>query len=327
MKQLLNIGIKIIGIICLIATIIIAIIAYTHKIEILPTYLAIIFCGILFESYRISKGSKSILYVLLCAYFISLVVFFPNVGKGVYHFEERIKRLPYVLCFSYLIILIASHKKIIIPRLTEGVTLLLSVSFIYWLSGKQLLNFETWDSSIITIVTLLFSLISVINGLFLVKLSKLNRLILSIWSTIVVFVIGVDNLMDLMGYVSFDDHNGFSDTFKIAIQYFLFGMSSIYLAQNFFLLLLLVPSKEDKDDILFYENIRDHYGRYSESQVKRFFSIFCILYCFVLFYLNQKMKILPVNTIIWIVTFTFPVILNIMIKINDKIRKSKSIDF
>lgn len=325
MKQLLNIGIKIIGIICLIATIIIAIIAYTHKIEILPTYLAIIFCGILFESYRISKESKSILYALLCAYFISLVVFFPE-GKGVYHFEEKIKRLPYVLCFSYLIILIASHKKIIIPRLTEGVTLLLSVSFIYWLSGKELLNFETWYSSIITIVTLLFSLISVINGLFLVKLSKLNRLILSVWSTIIVFVIGVDNFIDLMGYVNFDGHNGFSDTFKIAIQYFLFGMSCIYLVQNFFLLLLLVPSKEDKDNILFYENIRDHYGRYSESQVKRLFSIFCIIYCFVFFYLNHTIKILPVNTIIWIVTFTFPIVLNIMVKINDKIKKSKSID-
>ncbi|RXM53578.1 hypothetical protein BOQ64_04295 [Chryseobacterium sp. CH25] len=117
----------------------------------------------------------------------------------------------------------------------------------------------------------------------MVKLSKLNRLILSIWSTIIVFVIGVDNFIDLMNYGSFN-HHGFSDTFKMAIQYFLFGMSSIYLVQNFFLLLLLVPSKEDKDDILFYENIRDHYGRYSESQVKRLFSIFALyiaLYSFI----------------------------------------------
>ncbi|MBD8083097.1 hypothetical protein [Chryseobacterium caseinilyticum] len=324
LKQLLNTGIKIVGIICLIATIMISITAYTQKIEIIPTYLAILFCGILFESFRISNKSKSIFYVLLYAYFISLIVFFPDQGNDAYHFEERIKRLPYVLCFVYLIILVASHKKIIIPRLTEGVTLLLSVSIIYWLLSKQLLNFETWYSSIITIVTLLLSLFSVINGLFLVKLSKLNRLILSIWSTIIVFVIGVDDFIGLMDYISFDDQNGFSDSFKIVIQYFLFGMSSIYLVQNFFLLFLLIPSKEDQDNILFHENIRDHYGRYSESQVKRLFSIFCIIYCFVFFYLNHILKILPINTIIWIVTFTFPVVLNVMIKINYK--KSEFID-
>ncbi|KQS90059.1 hypothetical protein ASG21_13930 [Chryseobacterium sp. Leaf394] len=127
-----------------------------------------------------------------------------------------------------------------------------------------------------------------------------------------------------MDYISFDDQNGFSDSFKIVIQYFLFGMSSIYLIQNFFLLFLFIPSKEDQDNILFHENIRDHYGRYSESQVKRLFSIFCIIYCFVFFYLNHILKILPINTIIWIVTFTFPVVLNVMIKINYK--KSEFID-
>lgn len=304
----------------------ISITAYTHQIEIIPTYLAIIFCGILFESFRISNKSKSIFYVLLCAYFISLIVFFPDQGNDAYHFEERIKRLPYVLCFFYLVILVTSHKKIIIPKLTEGVTLLLSVSFIYWLSYKQLLNFETWYSSIITTVTLLFSLIPVINGLFSMKLSKLNRLILSVWSTLTVFVIGVDNFIDLMRYDSFNEYIGFSDTFKIAIQYFLFGMGSIYLVQNFLLLILLIPSKEDKDNARFDENIRDHYGRYSESQVKRVYSIFCILYCFAFFYLNDKLKILPVNTIIWMVTISFPIVLNVLIKINSKIIKSKSID-
>lgn len=320
LKHLLNSGIRIIAIICLIATIIIAITAHTRKIEILPTYLGFILCGILFESVRISKNSKSILYVLLCAYFVSLIVFFPNQGKSVYDFEYRIKTLPYALCVIYVIILIASHKKIIIPKLTEGITLLLSVSFIFWLSNKQLLNFDTWYSSIITVVTLLFSLISVINGMFSVKLSKLNRLTLSIWSTIIVFAIGVDNFIDLMAHISFDTQNSYSATFKIAIQCFVFGMSSIYLVQNFFLLTFLIPSKEDKDNVRFDENIRDHYERYSESQVKGLSSIFCIIYCCLFYYLNNKLKILPLNTVIWIVTFTFPLILHV-IKISHKISK------
>lgn len=77
----------------------ISITAYTQKIEIIPTYLAILFCGILFESFRISNKSKSIFYVLLYAYFISLIVFFPDQGNDAYHLKKELSdyRMFYVL--------------------------------------------------------------------------------------------------------------------------------------------------------------------------------------------------------------------------------------
>ncbi len=204
-----------------------------------------------------------------------------------------------------------AYKEKVTAKLTEGITLLLTISFIYWLIDLNLLNFGKWYNILIVVITFIFSLNSIANAILNIKLTKTNRLWLSIWSTIIVFIIGIDNVIGVYNNGDIDANNFLSDNLFIGLQYFLLGISSVYIMQNFVLLSGFLPSKNGNYKRDLSENIEDHINRYSDNQVNTLSSIFCIIFTTSIFYANSKMEILPRNTMIWLVIILFPIVLNL----------------
>ncbi|WP_312553262.1 hypothetical protein [Empedobacter brevis] len=307
----LSIPFLILGILCLAFTFYIG---YRNSIadrKLLSVSLFALFLGVLIESFRISKNWKYVLYKFIGSYAFSLLAFLPGKKERIYNFENHIEFWPYFFLFFYLLISAMAYKEKVTAKLTEGITLLLTISFIYWLIDLNLLNFGKWYNILIVVITFIFSLNSIANAILNIKLTKTNRLWLSIWSTIIVFIIGIDNVIGVYNNGDIDANNFLSDNLFIGLQYFLLGISSVYIMQNFVLLSGFLPSKNGNYKRDLSENIEDHINRYSDNQVNTLSSIFCIIFTTSIFYANSKMEILPRNTMIWLVIILFPIVLNL----------------
>jgi hypothetical protein len=101
----------------------------------------------------------------------------------------------------------------------------------------------------------------------------------------------------------------------IGLQFFLLGVSCIYIIQNFIMLMGFMPGRGTFFNKQYFRDIKelkkDHVKRYSDRQVKILHSFFCILFTGTIFLLNYHYQILPRHVAIWIVFVIFPFILDI----------------
>lgn len=172
-------------------------------------------------------------------------------------------------------------------------------------------------------MALIFSVYSILNAFTNIPLTRKNRLILSIWSTIIMFAFAVDNIIRVFSNEDIEITKYSSQGFYIGLQYFLLGISAVYLMQNFILLLEYVPSRDGNYRRYLMENNENHINRYSDKQVITWQSLFCILYTGIIYGFNYKCQILPRHTAIWLVFFTFPLILQLMGIISVKINTNR----
>ena len=125
------------------------------------------------------------------------------------------------------------------------------------------------------------------------------------------FAFAVDNI-----YRVFDnpdiESTYLSDGLYIGLQFFLLGVSAVYIMQNYMLLAAFLPSKNGNYRRDLKENKKDHIDRFSDEQVLTGHSILCILYAVTFYGLNYKYQILPRHTMIWLVFLTFPLFLRLI---------------
>ena len=276
--------------------------------------------GILLESYRITKNWKIVLSKSAIAYFFSFIAFLPGKRETNYNFDNHIELWSQAFLLGFLLISISMFKEKTISKLTEGLTLLFSLSFLYWSLdiGFFSLDFEHWFFSFLQLISVVFILFSLINAFTKITLSKTNRLWLSIWSTIVMVIISVDNVFAIYGKGDLETSRYFSDNLLLGIQYFLLGISAIYVFQNLILLTGFLPDRTQVYPKTLKETLKDHVERYSEEQVSPIDSLICVLYCGVFYYLNYSFSILPRNSMIWIVIISFPLFLMLLNKFKNK---------
>jgi hypothetical protein len=103
-----------------------------------------------------------------------------------------------------------------------------------------------------------------------------------------------------------------SEGLIIGLQFFLLGVSAVYIMQNYMLLITILPSKNGnyKREIKKYK--QNHLERFSENQVSSQHSILCIFYTLSFYGLNYKFQFLPRHTMIWFVFLTFPLFLKLI---------------
>lgn len=267
-----------------------------------------LFLGLIIENYRITKNWLYLFYNFFGTYFLSLAWFLFNRKLKI---EQIIEFWPFFFIGIFLLISVAFYSEKLIQKITEGFTLLLSLAFIYWLIEKGIFNFNTFSNSILTLLTVFFSGFSIFNSLSYVELNKSKRLWLSVWTTIIILVISIDNAISVLKN-TYNDYIPIYENLFLALQYFLLGISSVYTAQN----LNLIYSLLDKDTRR--KAKRHHTQRYSETQVSIRDSLFCIFFSVLIYFLNYRFNILPKNLIIWSVIFIFPYLLNILGKDNLK---------
>ncbi|MDP4202816.1 MAG: hypothetical protein Q8861_08985 [Bacteroidota bacterium] len=278
-----------------------------------------LFAGLLFESFRISDNWKTVIGIFCGAYLLSLFCFLPGKHEFDYNFENHIEIWPYSFIFLFALIFAIIHKDRVTAKLTEGTTLLLSISLIYWAFDYGLMNYHNWFSISLMTLGFLLATFSIINALTHIRLSRTNRLVLSVWSTVIMFAFAIDNIIRVFCNPSIESSPYLSESLYIGTQYFLLGVSAVYIMQNYMLLVAFLPSRNSnyKDDLR--ENKEDHINRYSDKQINIGQSIFCIIFTVTVYWLNYKFQFLPRHTMIWLVFLTFPMILYVIRLFNRQI--------
>ena len=276
-----------------------------------------LFAGLIFESIRVSDSWKIVAGIFAGTYLFSLISFLPGKREHVYNFENHIQNWPYFFIFIFALFFGIAHKDKVTAKLTEGITLLLSISLIYWAVDYGFTNYHNWFSISLMTIGLFLSIFSIVNALTHINLSRTNRLTLSIWSTIILFAFAIDNIFRVFRNPDIESLY-FSDGLYISLQYFLLGVSAVYIMQNYLLLVAFLPSKNGNYKQDLKENKRDHIERFSDEQVNIGQSLFCIVFTVTVYWLNHKFQILPRHTMIWLVFVTFPYILQLLPFLNRK---------
>jgi hypothetical protein len=283
-----------------------------------------LFGGLLFESIRVSGNWKIVATIFIGSYLFSLLSFFPGRREHAYNFDNHIAGWPYVFIIIFTIFFVVINKNKVTVRLTEGITLLLSIAMVYWVLDYGFINFNSKISVILITIGFLLSVFSIINSLTNIRLSKTIRLILSIWSSIVMFAFAIDNIYRVFNNPDIESSKYLSDGLFTGIQYFLLGVSAVYIMNNYLLLAGFLPNKNSNYKKDLKENIKEHIERYSDEQVSNKYSLFCIVYCGAIFLLNYKYQILPRHTMIWLVFLTFPMIIKVISFYNSHINHKPS---
>ena len=271
--------------------------------------------GVLFESFRIADNWKTVVYIFIGATALSLLSFLPGKRESNYVFENHLETWPYIYLLLFALCSTVWHNEKTIAKLTEGITLIQSISIIYWLVDYGVTNIDSLFIKVLLIIVLIFSAFSFFNALTFFVLSRTTRFALSIWSSIIMLLFAIDNIYRVYQNEDIETSKYFSQGLYIGIQFFLLGVSSIYIIQNFIMLFGFLPGKQSFFNARYFSEVRalrnDHVERYSDEQAYILHSILCILITGSLYYFNYKYHYLPRHTAIWLGFILFPLLLRV----------------
>lgn len=309
----INIALILVGLFVLSMTIYIGYYLNLSQRRLIPISVIAIIAGIIFEGIKLSEKWWNVLLTALCSFIFSFLAFLPIKSENGYNFENHIEMFPYWFIVLFAIFSIAFHGDKVIPTLTEGITLLHSIAVIYWVLDYNFIHTNNLFLKLAMIIGVLFSLYSIFHAFTYVNLSRTSRLILSIWSSIIMMLFAVDNIYRIYQNEQIENTADVTHGIYIGLQFFLLGVSCIYIIQNFYMLICFLPSKGTFFNPQYFHNLtelkNDHIKRYSDKQVNILHSICCILFTGTIFSLNYYFQFVPKHIAIWIVFVTFPLIL------------------
>lgn len=276
----------------------------------LPASLLALFCGLFAQYRRITRRWTTVFWTALIALGLSYLAFLPGKRERFYDVDAHIQLWPYAFCGFFLLIAIIEHKKLVTPRLHEGMTLLQTLALTYWtLEAVGLQAIGPWITAFLVILVL-FGLYVVAHAFLPITLSHGHRLALSLWSSAIMFFLAVDSIRNVYGLGYIEES---SDGYAIALiisNHFLLGVSSLFMAQNTMMLLGFLPGKGRFFNAAYHretrELIADHIDRYAEHQVPFGLALFSAVYAVGLFALNHHFGFVRSSFAIWTVFVTFP---------------------
>lgn len=300
---------------------------YISERTLIPVSIFTLIIGVIFQTKRLTKDWKIIFTAGITSLIISFFSFLPGKTEYEYNFENHIEIWSFVFLIFFLCFITIFAKEKVIPKLTEGITLMQSMATIYWVADYGLWETQNLFLILLMIIGLFFSLFSIFHAFTHTELTRANRLALSIWSTIIYVAFAVEHIYNVFENEKIENSQSFISGCYIAIQYFLLGISGVYIVQSYIMLVGFIPAKgtllngQYRKD--FKELKNEHIERYSIEQIDILHSLFCVIFSGGIFYLNYEYKIVPRNIAIWIVFFCFPFILYIYeyLKINYKLSK------
>ncbi len=285
-------------------------------------YILPLFFGLIFEYYRIIQKWNVVLGTALASFMLSFTAFFPFKNQSQYLIEPHIEVWPFYFLGSFLLIAVCIGE--VKKPLTEGITLIQSLAIIYWIFDFGLVQNNSIFSKILIGLGLIFCLLSFLNAFTYLILSDFNRLLLSAWSSIIMFIFSVDNIIRVYKNESIENISVLSQQAYVIIQYFVLGISSIHIVTNFIGLVAFIPlplKERFFNSQYFYDLKTLHIERYSEKQVSILESSICLILLSCIFYINYQFQFLPRNFITWISFIIIPMILSIFRNIRKQNRK------
>ena len=138
-------------------------------------------------------------------------------------------------------------------------------------------------------------------------------------------IFAVDNIIDVFNQPDLNATLNNNQMIDIGVKYFLLGVSSLYMMQNYLLLIAFIPGKKDKYSTdserisaaarELEQSRQDHLSRYSDDQVPFSLAVLCILYASSIFGINYFYNVVSKQSAIWLVFFSFPLIISGLKKI------------
>lgn len=283
---------------------------YSHEQRLIPFYFMSLFIGIFYSSYILTKQIDSILLCTTIAYYASFLTFIPKLNTE-YNLDSRISTWPYVFLFIYLAIITVNFKKITIPKISEGLSFLFSISFLYWLYDLNMWSLATAFATPLRLIISLYVGFSVFHAFTQFKLNSIVRFILSLGTTGIVILLANHNILALYQRGDLLQQTTLLEELSIAIQYFLLGTSSIFLFTNVMLIIKFLPNKHTRNYINDLKEVfNDHIERFSQSQLTISEALLSLIITTSLFYLNHHYQWFPATTMIWMIFIILPLIMN-----------------
>ncbi len=265
-----------------------------------------IILGVLFENRRLGSDWKSIFEKTAISLVLSLVA--SLCIEGIQNFYQLIS-WPYIFIISFTVLSVIYQDNKLVPKITEGITLLQSISVIYWVIDIGFLNSQSFVAYGTMAIGLLFCLVSFIHAFSYLKLTRKARLFLSFWSSIVMIIFAIDHIYRVL-ISNFGMLHTNIDLGTNILQHFLLGVSLIYIFKNISLLLGYLSAGKDASEEEIKENTAKmnniHLERYSENQSKISHSVFVFIFTSALYLLNYTYQLIPGHTLIWLVFWIFP---------------------
>jgi hypothetical protein len=269
--------------------------------------------GIIFENRRLSTDWKIILLKLVKAIPWSFLAFIPY--QTPYNFENNIEIWPFVFLLSFVVISISYYEELAMVKLTEGVTFLQAISLLYWVFDEIFHNHKS-----IAPITLIFAIFmfsySTFHAFTHYSLNRKTRLNLSVSTSVIIFIFAIDHLIRVYKNTQTQSVSIFLNF----LQYFLLGVSSLYIIMNILTLLGYIARLSNKRSAL-RELDRLHIDRYSSKQVSVSDALVCLLFCGTVYYLNFSYRFIPAHTAIWLSIILFPYFLTFFHKIGNANRQ------
>jgi len=280
---------------------------FTSDNRLIPISVIALISGVIIENKQLTQKWSAVFNVTLFAFVLSFYCFLPDRHESNYIFDNHIQTWPYTFLFLFIIFTIVFNKDKLIPDISEGITLLMSVAIIYWIIDHGFFDNSSNLLKIILITGFLFAGFSIINAFIDIPLTKGLRLFLSLWSSIIMALLAIDNIYSIYSQGQIEDSPLLMDKLVIGLQYFLLGISSIFIAQNIIMIIGFLPSRGRFFNDEYFKDLKtltnDHINRYSDKQSNFFLSLFSIIITGTFFALNYHFNFLPGNTAIWIVFF------------------------
>lgn len=274
-----------------------------------------LFAGVLAESFRVGRNWLNVVGFFFLSYFASFLSFIPGKRETDYDLQSHIELWPYYFLFFYVLIFSIANRKKLTANITEGITLLLSISLIYWIIDAGFTNFYNLFIVLLWIFVGIFSFRSFRNAFTSIELTSSKRIGLSIWSSVIILCFSVDNIIRVFSNDALELISNVNQILYVGLEYFLLGISALYIVNNFLLLINFFPNKSEKYSETLKTARKNHLSRFSNQQVAPIYSLTCVAYAVSLFAINFHYQLVPRLTMIWLVIFTFPILLHFLMKL------------
>lgn len=292
---------------------------YSSAGHIVPVYLLVMLCGVMSEYIRTSSF-RMIFATILIAFFISLLNFLGNYTNG--HFSaESLKAWPYFFYAAIIFSMIARHEQGFILKVNEGLVFLQSIAIAYWVITASQIGFNS-TSAIIVIGAVVLLLAFTAYQAFSYKVPPYGqRLLLSIFSAMIFLFFGIINASHLINGADIDTSKVAPSLIFITLQYFMLGVSSVYIAKSLIMVLGFIPGKNEPSES-YRERVavlvKMHLDRVDTTQINKRYALITALFTLVVFGLNYFFDLLPPTFVIWCVFVSYPLVAYIYHKITTK---------
>lgn len=277
------------------------------------------FLGSIWELYRITVDWNCVLKTVLGALGFSLLNFFPYDDERSYSLQNHLDNWPVAFALGFILIVVVFFEDKLIPVLAEGVTLLHSIALSYWLldlynSGK---TGPMW--LLLCAIPVLFSAAHAFTD---ITLSKNDRLWLSIWSSVVMAIFGVNYVTAVVQMENIEsllvaDMTGRGS--YVFLECFLLGASGAYIAQNLCMLIGFLPGKYTFFNAQYFREIKElstqHIDRYCDKQVDKTQALLVTVVCGVWLGSNILFNFVSRDFAVWVTLVLIPLFIACIIRV------------